>query len=271
MISSNLDGGLGNMLFQISAGYAHSLRINSKFFLLKSSKNFRENYFDQMSSQVSKEYAKKTVLSWEKYKNNIFSKIPIHPHENLELVKQGCFKYNPIPLKNNIIIEGFFQSEKFFKDFENEIKDLFTFSDDLMENNKKKLKLSQKKKVGIHFRRYKLMADILPPMPWVYYEYALKKFDSTKYDFFIFSDDIDDVAKNFDIRKFNFLENNNELEDLYCLSQCDSIIMSNSTFSWWGAWLGKKKEKVIVPPFWFGRAGPRDIEDLIPNRWEVLM
>ena len=47
MISSNLDGGLGNMLFQIAAGYAHSLRINSKFFLLDSSKNFRENYFDE--------------------------------------------------------------------------------------------------------------------------------------------------------------------------------------------------------------------------------
>ena len=60
------------------------------------------------------------------------------------------------------------------------------------------------------------------------------------------------------------------LMTLYCLSQCDSVIMSNSTFSWWGAWLGKRKEKVIVPPFWFGRAGPRDLEDLIPDRWEVL-
>ena len=99
MISSNLDGGLGNMLFQIAAGYAHSLRINSKYFLLDSSKNFRENYFDQMSDQISKKFAKKTVHSWEKYKNNIFSKIPVHQHENLELVKQGCFNYTPIPQK----------------------------------------------------------------------------------------------------------------------------------------------------------------------------
>ena len=130
MISSNLDGGLGNMLFQIAAGYAHSLRINSKFFLLDSSKNFRENYFDQMRQPNIKKYAKKTVHSWKKYKNNIFSKIPVHPHENLELIKQGCFKY-PIPFKDNIIIEGFFQSEKFFKDYENEIKDLFTFDNNI--------------------------------------------------------------------------------------------------------------------------------------------
>ena len=39
------------------------------------------------------------------------------------------------------------------------------------------------------------------------------------------------------------LENDNELEDLYSLSQCDSVIMSNSSFSWWGAFLGEKKKK----------------------------
>ena len=86
MISSNLDGGIGNMLFQIAAGYAHSLRMKSKFFLLDSSRNFRENYFNQMGNQISKKYANKTVHSWKKYKTNIFSKIPIHPYENLELI-----------------------------------------------------------------------------------------------------------------------------------------------------------------------------------------
>ena len=74
------------------------------------------------------------------------------------------------------------------------LKILFTLDKNLMENNDKKFN-SSKKKVGIHFRRYKVMTDILPPMPWVYYEYALKKFDSQKYEFFIFSDDIDDVKK----------------------------------------------------------------------------
>ena len=71
MISSHLDGGLGNMLFQISAGYAHSLRMNSDFFLLDESENFRKNYLDQMRGQISKEFAQKTVISWKKYKNSI--------------------------------------------------------------------------------------------------------------------------------------------------------------------------------------------------------
>ena len=38
------------------------------------------------------------------------------------------------------------------------------------------------------------------------------------------------------------MNNTNEVEDLYCLTQCDDIIMSNSSFSWWGAWLGKKRK-----------------------------
>mgnify|MGYP001475537559 CR=1 FL=1 len=153
MISSNLDGGLGNMLFQIAAGYAHSLKINSKYFLLGSSKNYKENYFEQMSDKITKTYAEKTVHSWEKYKNNIFSKIPVHQHKNLELIKQGCFRYSPIPLKDNIIIEGFFQSEKFFKDYKNEIKELFIFDKSLRNNNNKKLNSSKKKKVRNTFQK----------------------------------------------------------------------------------------------------------------------
>ena len=153
MITSNLDGGLGNMLFQIAAGYAHSLRINSKFYLLDSNENYQKDYFDQMCDLISKEFAQKTVLSWKKYKNNIFSKIPVHPHENLELVKQGCFKYSPIPHKDNITIEGFFQSEKFFKDYENEIKNLFTFDKNLREKNHKKLNSSKKKKIRNTFQK----------------------------------------------------------------------------------------------------------------------
>ena len=52
---------------------------------------------------------------------------------------------------------------------------------------------------------------------------------------------IDDV-KNFDVKQFNFLENNNELDDLYCLSQCDSVVMSNDFFLV-GSLVRKKKEK----------------------------
>ena len=63
------------------------------------------------------------------------------------------------------------------------------------------------------------------------------------------------------------MNNEDEVEDLFALSQCDSIIMSNSSFSWWGAFLGKTKEKVICPIKWYGPKGPQDFHDLYEDKW----
>jgi len=270
MITSKLDGGLGNLLFEISAGYAHAKRINSTFFLMEDDENYETGYFSFVKNKISKEYAEKIVSSWTKYKDTVFSKIPVRKKEDFEVVKQGGFKYSPLPPRDNVILDGYFQSEKYFNDFENEIKNLFVFTESLKKRNLRKLNNLKKKKVGVHFRRYKYNHAILPPMPWVYYDIAMKSFNSNDYEFVLFSDDIDEVAKNMDMKRFNHLENETDVDDLFTLSQCDAIIMSNSTFSWWGSWLGKKKEKVIVPPFWCGIAGPQDLQDLIPDRWDVL-
>ena len=63
------------------------------------------------------------------------------------------------------------------------------------------------------------------------------------YEFIIFSDDFESLRKLIDLNKFINLNNSNEVEDLYSLSQCENVIMSNSSFSWWGCWLGKSKVK----------------------------
>ena len=74
------------------------------------------------------------------------------------------------------------------------------------------------------------------------------------HNFLIFSDDLNTLKKKMDLRKFINLNNQNEVEDMYSLTQCDNVIMSNSSFSWWGAWLGKDKKKLflqivgLVPP-----------------------
>ena len=94
--------------------------------------------------------------------------------------------------------------------------------------------------------------------------------DCDDYDLIFFSDNLDEVKKQFNSYNFHLLNNQNEIEDLYAISQCNSVIMSNSTFSWWGAWLGKKKEKIIFPKPWFGIMGPQDIQDICPNHWMEL-
>ena len=108
---------------------------------------------------------------------------------------------------------------------------------------------------------------ILPPLPWKYYENAINKFDPNEYDFILFTDNYVEVINNMDTSKFLYFDESSELDDLFLMSQCDAFIMSNSTLSWWGAWLGKEKKKIIIPPIWFGIAGPTDLKDLIPEKW----
>ena len=158
MISSNLSGGLGNQLFQIAAGFSHAKKINSNFFLFNSIKNYDDDYFNFVKKTVSNEYAKKIVFPWKKYSKTIFAKIPICTSKKLKVFQQQGFRYKSLPEKDNIILHGFFQSEKFFKNFEKDIKDLFIFNKKIKDRNSQNFKKSSKKKVAVHFRRYKYIS-----------------------------------------------------------------------------------------------------------------
>ena len=68
-----------------------------------------------------------------------------------------------------------------------------------------------------------------------------------------------------DTSKFLYFDESSELDDLFLMSQCDAFIMRQLRY--WGAWLGKEKKKIIIPPIWFGIAGPTDLKDLIPEKW----
>ena len=89
--------------------------------------------------------------------------------------------------------------------------------------------------------------------------------------FVIFSDDIPWCKANFpDIpEKFVFIEGNSDHEDLLLMSLCNNVIIANSTFSWFAAWLNNNaNKKVIAPAKWFGDAYAHyDTTDLIPESW----
>lgn len=255
IISTSLMGGLGNMMFQISTAYSISLRDNKS--VMCDIRNM---------SVPHKPYSE--------YTSNIFRKVKFTNYiENLTNFNEEGFHYSDIPkTQGNVKLVGYFQSEKYFINYRNEILELF----EIDEITKKILvqkygNLSDKKTCSIHVRRgdYTRLTDYHPTQSIDYYKTAVKILGEDNY-YLIFSDDLLWCQENFDfIPNKIFVSDNLDYQDLYLMSMCKDNIIANSTFSWWGAWLNKNNEKkVFIPKRWFGDAySSFNTNDLYCNNW----
>ena len=111
-------------------------------------------------------------------------------------------------------------------------------------------------------------------MPGVdYYERALSEISAAEPDahFFVFSDDPSWVRDNLTFgQRLTVVDPGRDAEDLILLSRCHHHIVSNSSFSWWGAWLSTATGKhVIAPARWYADASA-DSSDLVPASWTRL-
>jgi hypothetical protein len=174
---------------------------------------------------------------------------------------------------DNVDLYGYFQSEKYFKHIEDEIRGDFTFHSDLLESCKEIVdgEMGSNESISLHVRRsdYLNLQSFHPTPPIEYYTEALEKFPEVPV--FIFSDDPDWCMqqKIFDGDRFLISKNTADF-DLCLMSMCKYHIIANSSFSWWGAWLSKSNN-VIAPKVWFGESLPdHDTSDLYCDGWERL-
>lgn len=173
--------------------------------------------------------------------------------------------HNIFNIPDNTLISGFFQSEYYFKDIKNIIKNDFK-----LEYNQESEDILKKFNVNdycyVHLRGgdYK---DIDWLLPQEYYDEAknliLKNKENLK--FLIISDDIEFSKTIFPSQEYI---SNDVFTDFYILSKCKYMIMSNSSFSWWTVFLNENLEFVIGPKRWFnynklGRFG--DINKVVPE------
>ena len=177
---------------------------------------------------------------------------------------------------DHVDLRGYFQTEKYFKHIEKEIRSDFTFKDEILNPCKEMIE-SVENPIALHVRRgdYIKNAENHFNLPRAYYEAALSKFDDDR-NVIVFSDDplwCHDEGIFVDDR-FIISENEDNRVDLCLMSLCDDFIIANSSYSWWGAWLSSNKDKtVIAPSQWFGKTGytkDHDTKDLIPNDWTII-
>ena len=263
-------GNLGNQLFQLSA-------------LLGTSK--KNNFIPSIPVEKNKKEKLDGCLNlftnkWISFKLNIFDCFDIDIYDNNGLIVKNSynephfhFDENIFNIKDETNINGFFQSELYFKHIENDIRQLFEFKKNIQD--KSNLILNEKKKtklVSIHVRRsdYLGLQHQYNLLDVEYYQKAINLFDDDVYQYLIFSDDINWCKEIFGKNEMiDYIEGNDPYIDLYLMSQCDHNIIANSTFSWWGAWLNKNKnKKVIVPSVWFNpNRKDLDTKDMIPKDW----
>jgi len=254
-VSCRLMGGLGNYMFQISTAYSLSLRDN---------KDLICDYSDNMVPHKP----------YKNYINNIFRKIKFsNSVGDYTPYREKGFNYSEIPkIEGNVKIFGYYQSEKYFKNFRNEILDLFEIDEktnDKLHENYSEL-INHNNTCSIHVRRgdYVRLSDYHKVQDIQYFINSYNEMGEDK-KYLIFSDDPQWCKENFDFIKDKvFIEGNNDYEDLYLMSLCKNNITCNSTFSWWGAWLNKNNGKTIIPSQWFGhRNSHLNSQDLYCENW----
>ena len=175
---------------------------------------------------------------------------------------------------DNVSLVGYFQSEKYFKHIEDDIRKLFGPKEAALSCWASTQHLFDNP-VALHIRRGDFLINSVHHhnLSMKYYEEALNQFDSDR-QVIIFSDDTDwcKAQPLFEGDRFLVCEGGGPYTDLYMMSKCDDFIIANSTFSWWGAWLSRNKEKVVIyPDRWFG---PNNIDkstaDLFPPEWRMI-
>tara|TARA_A100001234_G_C12616566_1_gene381882 strand:+ start:699 stop:1502 length:804 start_codon:yes stop_codon:yes gene_type:complete len=168
---------------------------------------------------------------------------------------------------------GFFQTEKYFKHCEEEVRNQFKFKEEIVNECNDIIEECFNNPIALHIRRgdYLINSDNHYNQSLDYYEKALSKFDS-KRQVVIFSDDPQWCVeqKLFESDRFIVSSGNDPYIDLYLMTQCSDFIIANSTFSWWGAWLANRG-KVIAPKKWFGPNNSHlNTKDLYPEHWEII-
>ena len=259
-------GQLGNQMFQYAAlkGIANQNGYNYCI------PNHDEIFNDGLGNKLHIELFKPFVL--ENFNDLNVQVID----QDRPVVSEGGFHFNE-GLFNKcpdwVCLSGYFQTEKYFKNIEQEIIEDFKFKDDILIPCKEMMDEFNEPPLCLHIRRgdFLINSGNHHNLGLDYYDKALAEFP-TSVPVLIFSDDPEWCGKQeiFGDDRFLIAEGNSSYVDLCLMSLCEGHIIANSTFSWWGAWLADSK-MVVAPSVWFGPNNAHlDIKDLYLDHWEVI-
>lgn len=275
MIGMNIlgnNGRLGNQMFQYAAlvgiaknmGYNYCIPDHSKFI----------DAGNAMSVYHQLQHCFKMSNLGDRFGYIDGDEVELEQYEFCEELFNGC--------PDNTTLKGYFETEKYFKNAESEVRLDYSFKDEVLDEVKKEFDSAIKDSpVSIVVRKYSDSFDYPGcelnhrNLPLKFYEECIDFFGKDR-TYIICSNDVEWCKSQDLFSGNNFIINEvisdkvrKNYYDLCLVSLCSDFIIANSTFSWWGAWLSSNKnKKVLCPDPWFGpKQSQLNTVDLIPESW----
>jgi len=281
MITIRLNGGLGNQMFQYATAKALAVHNNTQ--LLLDVNEF--DTYDLRDLELDKYTIKAEITNRNIFVKKLIKKLNLDKlFSNYYVEKSLKYDEKVKKLSSNVYMEGYFQNEKYFSTIREEILKDFTINGEksLYTKQIEKEILNELVSVSLHIRRGDYVSDentnsVHGTCDLEYYKKAMNllndKYKDVKY--FIFSDDIDWVKENLQIGNAVYIESEEKRiphEDIYLMSLCSHNIIANSSFSWWGAWLNKYDEKIVIAPQrWFSNEKMfQESNDIVCTGWRKI-
>jgi hypothetical protein len=290
-ITIRLKGGLGNQLFQYAA--AKNIAVNNGLELLVDvhsgfvddvyKRSFALSVFNIKAQIVECKKMNQTIvhklIKFWKFKSEHRSFITFG-NNVIEKTYNFSDEIEKYVVSKSIILEGYFQSEKYFKNIRNIILEEFKFTVPPDTHNLKILEeISLRASVSIHVRKYDNSKTIDSSAingicSLDYYQKAIMFMQEKLQNpcFYLFSDDMEWVKENLKISGgqvvyMDFNGTDNDREDFRLMSACKHNIVANSSFSWWAAWLNSNPYKIVIAPNKWLSTTRYDYKDVVPDNW----
>ena len=272
-----LSNNLGNQMFMYASAYVFAKKLNRDFFYddetAYQSSNLYKYYLDIFKISSTKApnnlkflnksgYVKRKFLKYfdNFYSSKMFYVEPRDRNKNTSFndkILSGNFR-------DKLFVEGHFESEKYFNSHINEIKSEFSFKNYKSFENKqifKDIKNSESVSICIRQNRFSERKRAITSkddensliftkdqVKYIEKSINLIKSKVTNPKFFLWSNDLKGLNNYFPDNQFTFVSTNKVDYDLFLMSQSKHSIVIPSSFNWWGAWLGKSSQSIVIRP-----------------------
>lgn len=280
----NITGGLGNQMFQYAFAislkerfpeeevYVDISHYHTLFFKHYKGINLHNGFeIDKVFPKANLPIAGIKQISKVSYyiPNYVLSRLgrKLLPQRKTELIPSYSKNYSFVEeayKPGNRYYEGFWQCIKNFEGIKDKLVEVFAHPEPNEYNSQMISEINTFNSVGIHIRRgdYLNEPEFCNICDIDYYKKGIELIlsDGLKHDFYIFSNDMDWCKENIaplvfgnDIHYVTKNKGKQSCWDMFLMTYCKDLIIANSSFSWWGAFLNKNVNRVVVPDPWLNR------------------